>query len=70
MSNLEIFSNQDFVKIFTSTNAHVVDFTQCDTIDAFRYNLKYRSIQFSKQFLLLFRLLFKHVKEDRLLKTN
>ena len=70
MSNLEIFSNQDFVKIFTSTNAHLADFTLFDTIDAFRYNLKYRSIQFSKQFLLLFRLLFKHVKEDRLLKTN
>ena len=34
MSNLEILSNQDFVKIFTSTNAHVVDFTLCDTIDA------------------------------------
>ena len=51
MSNLEIFSNQDFVKIFTSTNAHLVDFTLFDTIDAFRYNLKYRSIQFSKQFL-------------------
>ena len=34
MSNLEIFSNQDFVKIFTSTNAHVVDFTLFDTIDA------------------------------------
>ena len=34
MSNLEIFSNQDFVKIFTSTNAHVVDFTLLDTIDA------------------------------------
>ena len=30
----------------------------------------YRSIQFSKQFLLLFRLLFKHVKEDRLLKQT
>ena len=30
MSNLEIFSNQDF----TSTNAHVVDFTLFDTIDA------------------------------------
>ena len=73
MSYLEIFSNQDFVKIFTSTNAHLVDFTLFDTIDAFRYNLKYRSIQFRKQFLLLFRLfrlLFKHVKEDRLLKTN
>ena len=34
MSNLEIFSNQDFVKIFTSTNAHVVDFMLFDTIDA------------------------------------
>ena len=41
MSNLEILSNQDFVKIFTtssttalSTNAHVVDFTLFDTIDA------------------------------------
>ena len=34
MSNLEIFSNQDFVKIFTSTNAHVVDFTLFYTIDA------------------------------------
>ena len=50
MSNLEIFSNQDFVKIFTSTNAHLVDFTLFDTIDAFRYNLKYRSIQFSNSF--------------------
>ena len=34
MSNLEIFSNQDFVKIFTSTNVHVVDFTLFDTIGA------------------------------------
>ena len=34
MSNLEIFSNQDFVKIFTCTNAHVVDFTLFYTIDA------------------------------------
>ena len=34
MSNLEIFSNQDFVKIFTSTNVHIVDFTLFDTIDA------------------------------------
>ena len=34
MSNLEIFSNQDFVKMFTSTNAHVVDFTLFDTINA------------------------------------
>ena len=34
MSNLEIFSNQDFVKIFTSTNAHVVDFTLFYTTDA------------------------------------
>ena len=36
MSYLEIFSNQDFVKIFTSTNAHVhvVDFTLFYTIDA------------------------------------
>ena len=34
MSNLEIFSNQDFVKIFSSTNVHVVDFTLFDTIDA------------------------------------
>ena len=34
MSNFEIFSNQDFVKIFTSSNAHVVDFTLFYTIDA------------------------------------
>ena len=34
MSNLEIFSNQDFVKIFTSTNAHVVDVALFYTIDA------------------------------------
>ena len=34
MSNLEIYLNQDLVKIFTSTNAHVVDFTLFDTIDA------------------------------------
>ena len=34
MSNLEIFSNQDFVKIFMSTNAHVVDFSLFDIIDA------------------------------------
>ena len=27
MPNLEIFSNQDFLKIFTSTNVDVVDFT-------------------------------------------
>ena len=56
MSNLEIFSNQDFVKIFKVQifYAHLVNFTLFDTIDAFRYNLKYMSIQFSKQFLLLF----------------
>ena len=37
MSNLEIFSNQDFVKIFTSTNVQVnilFDFALFDTIDA------------------------------------
>ena len=34
MPNLEIFSNQDFLKIFTSTNVHVVDFTLFYTIDA------------------------------------
>ena len=34
MSNLEIFSNQNFVKIFTSTNAHVVNFMLFYTIDA------------------------------------
>ena len=68
MSNLEIFSNQDFVKIFTSTNAHLVDFTLFDTIDALPH--LGITLQFSKQFLLLFRLLFRHVKEDRLLKTN
>ena len=68
MSNLEIFSNQDFVKIFTSTNVYVVDFTLFDTIDA----LPHLGITLSigPQFLLLFMLLFKHVKEDRLLKTN
>ena len=61
MSNLEIFSNQDFVKIFKVQifYAHLVDFTLFDTIDAFRYNLKYRSIQFSKQFF-MFLLLFSY----------
>ena len=34
MSNLEIFSNQDFVKIFTNSYTHVVDFTLFYTIDA------------------------------------
>ena len=34
MPNLEIFSNQDFLKIFTSINVHVVDFTLFYTIDA------------------------------------
>ena len=34
MSNLVIFPNQDFVKVFTSTNARVVDFTLFYTIDA------------------------------------
>ena len=34
MSYLEIFSKQDFVKTFTSTNAHVVGFTLFYTIDA------------------------------------
>ena len=73
MSNLEIFSNQDFVKIFTSTNAHVVDFTLFDTIDALPHlgiTLSIGPYSLVNSFLLLFRLLFKHVKEDRLLKTN
>ena len=34
MPNLEVFSNQDFLKIFTSINGHVVDFTLFYTIDA------------------------------------
>ena len=34
MPNLEIFSNQDFLKMFTSTNVQVVDLTQFYTIDA------------------------------------
>ena len=34
MSNLEIFSNQNFVKTFSNANAHVVDFTLFYTIDA------------------------------------
>ena len=54
MSNLEILSNQDFVKIVTSTIAHVVDFTLFDTIDALPHlgiTLSIlRSIQFSKKF--------------------
>ena len=37
MSNLDIFSNQDFVKIFTSTNVHVVDFMLFYTIDALQH---------------------------------
>ena len=36
MPDIEIFSNQDFLKIFTSTNVHVhvVDLTLFYTIDA------------------------------------
>ena len=34
MPNLEIFSNQDFLKIFTCTNVHVVEFTLFYTNDA------------------------------------
>ena len=34
MPNLEVFSNQDFLKIFTSINVHVVDFMLFYTIDA------------------------------------
>ena len=37
MPNLEIFSNQDFLKIFTSTNVHVVDFTLFYTTDALQH---------------------------------
>ena len=37
MPTLEIFSNQDFLKIFTSTNVHVVDFTLFYTIDALQH---------------------------------
>ena len=47
MSNLEIFSNQDFVKIFASTNAHVVDFTLFDTIDALGITLSIGPLSFS-----------------------
>ena len=72
MSHLEIFSNQDFVKIFTSTNAYVVDFTLFDTIDVLPhlgitlsigpYSLVNSFYCFSSYRLSML--------EDRLLKTN
>ena len=72
MPNLEIFSNQDFLKIFNSTNVHVVDFTLFYTIDALPHlgiPLSIGPYSLVNNFI-AFLAIFKHVKEDGLLKTN